>query len=64
MRDTALFDLWQAGRYTPHSVEDAGSVCARLLPMFEEAGIALDREMTSDEIVANYVRAASGSNAD
>lgn len=43
VRDTALFDLWQAGRYTPHSVEDAVSVCARLLPMFEEAGIPVIR---------------------
>ncbi len=36
----------------------------KLRPMFEEAGVALDREMTSDEFVTNYVRAASGSNAD
>lgn len=43
VRDTALYDLWQAGRYTPHSVEDAVSVCARLLPMFEAAGIPVIR---------------------
>lgn len=28
--DTALFDLWRAGLYKEHSVEDAVSVCARL----------------------------------
>ena len=43
VRDTALYDLWQAGRYTPHSVEDAVSVCARLLPMFEAAHIPVIR---------------------
>ena len=43
VRDTALFDLWQAGLYTPHSVEDAVSVCAKLLPMFEAAGIPVIR---------------------
>lgn len=31
----------------------------KLRPMFEQAGVALDREMTSEEFVANYVRAAS-----
>lgn len=36
----------------------------KLRPMFEEAGVALDREMTSDEFVTNYVRAASGNNTD
>lgn len=29
VRDTALFDLWRAGLYKEHSVEDAVSVCAR-----------------------------------
>ena len=43
VRDTALFDLWQCGRYPEHTVEDAVRVCARLLPMFEEAGIPVIR---------------------
>mgnify|MGYP004470090551 FL=1 len=43
VRDTALFDLWQAGRYAEHTVEDAVRVCARLLPMFEKAGIPVIR---------------------
>lgn len=43
VRDTALYDLWQAGRYKEHSVEDAVRVCAKLLPMFDEAGIPVIR---------------------
>lgn len=43
VRDTALYDLWQAGLYPEHSVEDAVDVCAELLPMFDEAGIPVIR---------------------
>ncbi len=43
VRGTALFDLWQAGLYREHSVEDAVRVCAKLLPMFERAGIPVIR---------------------
>lgn len=43
VRDTALFDLWQAGRYKEHSVEDAVEICALLLPVFEKAGIPVIR---------------------
>ena len=43
VRDTALYDMWQAGEYAEHSVEDAVQVCARLLPMFEAAGIPVIR---------------------
>ncbi len=43
VRDTALCDLWEARRYTEHTVEDAVRVCARLLPMFEKAGIPVIR---------------------
>lgn len=43
VRDTALYDLWQAGLYPEHSVEDAVEVCAELLPMFAEAGIPVIR---------------------
>lgn len=43
VRDTALYDMWQAGEYFEHSVEDAVQVCAVLLPMFEEAGIPVIR---------------------
>ena len=43
VRDTALYDLWRAGRYTEHTVEDAVRCCAKLLPVFEEAGIPVIR---------------------
>lgn len=43
VRDTALFDLWQASQYREHSVEDAVRVCARLLPLFDRAGIPVIR---------------------
>lgn len=43
VKDTALCDLWKAGRYTEHSVEDAVSICSKILPMFEEADIPVIR---------------------
>ena len=43
VRDTALYELWQAGKYREHRVEDAVRVCARLLPLFEAAGIPVIR---------------------
>ncbi len=43
VRDTALFDLWKAGRYKEHTVEDAVRVCARILPIFDAAGIPVIR---------------------
>ena len=43
VRDTALYDLWQAGKYQEHTVEDAVETCARLLPVFENAGITVIR---------------------
>ena len=43
VRDTALCDLWMAGKYKEHTVEDAVRVCARILPVFEAAGIPVIR---------------------
>ena len=43
VRDTALYDMWQAGSYPEHTVEQAVQVCAELLPLFEEAGIPVIR---------------------
>ncbi len=43
VKDTALYDLWRAGRYREHTVEDAVSLCAELLPMFEQADIPVIR---------------------
>ena len=43
VRDTTLCDLWRAGRYKEHTVEDAVRVCACILPVFEAAGIPVIR---------------------
>lgn len=43
VRDTALCELWKAGKYREHTVEDAVRVCARLLPLFKAAGIPVIR---------------------
>lgn len=43
VRDTALYQLWQAEKYQEHTVEDAVETCARLLPVFEEADIPVIR---------------------
>lgn len=43
IRDTPLYQLWREGRYAEHTVEDAVSVCARILPLFERAGIPVIR---------------------
>lgn len=43
VRDTALYDLWKAGKYTEHTVEDAVRVCAKIAPMFDAAGIPIIR---------------------
>lgn len=43
VRDTALYDLWKAGRYNEHSVEEAVEYCARIVPLFEKAEIPIIR---------------------
>ena len=43
VRDTALYDLWQAGEYREHTVEAAVSVCAQIVPIFDAAGIPVIR---------------------
>ena len=43
VRDTALYDMWKSGEYKEHSVEDAVSICSKLVPLFEEAGIPIIR---------------------
>ena len=43
VRDTALYDLWRAGLYKEHTVEDAVRVCAQIVPIFDEAGIPVIR---------------------
>jgi len=43
IRDTPLEEMWRKGEYAEHTVEDAVKVCARLLPMFDAAGIPVIR---------------------
>lgn len=43
IRDTALCDLWRAGKYPEHTVEDAVRVCAEILPLFEGGNIPVIR---------------------
>ena len=43
IRDTALEELWRAGAYREHTVEAAVCLCAKLLPLFEAAGIPVIR---------------------
>ena len=43
VRDTALCDMWRAGEYKEHTVEDAVRVCAKIVPLFEKAGIPVIR---------------------
>ena len=43
VRDTALYDMWCAGTYREHTVEDAVRVCAKIVPLFETAGIPIIR---------------------
>lgn len=43
IKGTPLYDLWKAGRYAEHSLEDAVEVCARIVPLFEKNGIKIIR---------------------
>ena len=43
IRDTALYELWRAGKYREHTVEDAVRVCAEILPLLQRAGIPVIR---------------------
>lgn len=43
IRDTALYELWQAGKYREHTVEDAVCVCAEIVKEFDAAGIPVIR---------------------
>ena len=43
VKDTALYDLWKAGKYPEHTVEDAVETCSVLLPIFQDAEIPVIR---------------------
>ena len=67
VKDTALYELWNAGLYREHTVEDAVEVCAGILPLFEQAGIPVIRlglnpteELSGGEAVAGAYHPALG----
>ena len=67
IRDTALYELWQAGKYREHTVEDAVSVCAEIVKEFDAAGIPIIRlglnptdDLSSGEAVAGAYHPALG----
>ena len=43
VKDTMLYDNYLSGRYKEHTVEDAVELCAKMLPLFENAGIPVIR---------------------
>ena len=43
VENTELYDLWRAGTYREHTVEDAVETCAAIVPLFEAAGIPVIR---------------------
>lgn len=43
IRDTRLHDLYLSGEYREHTVAEAVEVCAKIVPIFEEAGIRIIR---------------------
>ncbi len=40
---TMLYELWRQGKYKEHTVSEAAELCAKLLPMFNEANIPVIR---------------------
>lgn len=43
VKDTELAELWQAGKYREHTVEEAVDWCSAIVPLFEAAGIPVIR---------------------
>ena len=43
IRDTPLYDMWRAGLYREHTVEDAVELCADISEVFDAAGIPIVR---------------------
>lgn len=67
VRGTELERRWREGSYSEHSVEDAVRVCARILPIFEAAGVPVIRlglnpteELSGGEAVAGAYHPALG----
>ncbi len=67
IRETALYDLWQAEKYKEHTVEDSVSVCAELVKEFTAAGVPIIRlglnptdDLSAGEAVAGAYHPALG----
>lgn len=67
VKDTALFELWKKGLYKEHTVEDAVTVCSKLLPLFDEARIPVIRlglnptdDLSGGDAVAGAYHSALG----
>ena len=43
IRDTRLYDMWKAGQYREHTVDEASEICCGLLDIFEDEGIPVIR---------------------
>jgi histone acetyltransferase (RNA polymerase elongator complex component) len=67
VRGTELYDRWKAGIYPEHTVEEAVRQCARIVPIFEQAGIPILRlglnpteDLSGGEAVAGAYHPALG----
>ena len=67
VKDTPLYDLWKAGMYQAHTLEAAVELCARIVPLFDAAGIPIIRlglnpteELTSGGVAAGAYHPALG----
>ena len=67
VRGTELEALWRAGEYREHTVADAVAVCAKLVPLFEAAGVPILRlglnpteELSGGEAVGGAYHPAFG----
>lgn len=43
LRGTRLFELMQSGGFSPKGIDETADLCAKLIPMFEDAGIKVIR---------------------
>ncbi len=67
VKDTELYELWRSGQYREHTVEDAVSICAKIVPLFEKSGIPVIRlglnpteELSGGDAVAGAYHPALG----
>ncbi len=67
IKDTELFDMWIAGSYKEHTVEEAVGICADLMELFDAAHIPVIRlglnptdELSSGSAVAGAYHPALG----